>query len=289
MILLVLVLVPGIGVVHNKARRWIEIPGVTEFQPSEIAKIAVILLFAALICTFKERMKTFKFGILPFAGILLAISGLMLLEPHISGTVLIVGVGAVMMFVGGANWKLFAGAMALAAAGGYVVMTTMSHSIARIQTWLDPFSVSSDQSYQIRQSLMAVGSGGMFGLGLGQSRQKYLYLPEQHNDFVFAIVCEELGFVGALIVLLLFMVLILRGYWIAVHARDRFGSLVVTGVTTLLAMQTFLNMAVVTNLIPVTGISMPFFSYGGTALLIQLAEMGIVLSVSRQIPAPKQG
>ena len=134
-----------------------------------------------------------------------------------------------------------------------------------------------------------MGSGGLFGLGLGKSRQKHLYLPEQHNDFVFAIVCEELGFVGACLVMFLFALLIIRGYWIAVRARDRFGSLMVTGIITLLAVQTFLNVAVVTNLIPVTGISLPFFSYGGTSLLIQLAEMGVVLSVSRQIPAPRAG
>ena len=134
-----------------------------------------------------------------------------------------------------------------------------------------------------------MGSGGLFGLGLGCSRQKYLYLPEQHNDFVFAIVCEELGMVGACIVLLLFALLIIRGYWIALKARDRFGSLLVTGITTLFALQTFLNVAVVTNLIPVTGVSLPFFSYGGSSLLLNLAEMGIVLSVSRQAPAKKAG
>ena len=132
------------------------------------------------------------------------------------------------------------------------------------------------------QSLYAIGSGGLMGLGLGRSRQKYLYLPEEHNDYIFPIVCEELGFVGAMVVLLLFLLLILRGYWIALHARDRFGMLVVGGLTTLLALQVFLNIGVVTNLLPATGISLPFFSYGGTALLIQLFEMGVILSVSRQ-------
>ena len=287
MVLLVLVLF--IGTKLNGARRWIYIGEAFNFQPSEIAKIAVIILFSAMICTYGERMKKFRHGILPFVLILGAIAGLMLLEPHISGTVLILGVGAVLMFAGGANWRWFAAALAAGAGGAYVVLTTMSHAITRIAIWQDPFSDAGDTGYQIVQSLYAVGSGGLFGLGLGKSRQKYLYLPEQHNDFVFAIVCEELGLVGAIIILLLFMALILRGYWIAVHARDRFGSLLVTGITTLLALQTFLNMAVVTNLIPVTGVSMPFFSYGGTSLLIQLAEMGIVLAVSRQIPAPKSG
>ena len=142
--------------------------------------------------------------------------------------------------------------------------------------------------YQIIQSLYAIGSGGLLGLGLGKSRQKFLYLPEPENDFIFAIVCEELGLIGAGIVLILFALLVMRGYWIAIHARDRFGALLVVGITTLTAVQVFLNISVVTNLIPTTGISLPFFSYGGTALMIQLAEMGIILSVSRQIPAPRQ-
>ena len=142
---------------------------------------------------------------------------------------------------------------------------------------------------QIVQSLYAVASGGLTGLGFGQSRQKYLYLPEEQNDFIFAIICEELGFIGAALIIILFALLIIRGYWLALHARDRFGSLLIVGITTLLAVQVFLNMAVVLNVIPATGIALPFFSYGGTALLIQLAEIGIILSVSRQIPAPKKG
>ena len=142
-----------------------------------------------------------------------------------------------------------------------------------------------DKGLQAIQSLMAIGSGGLTGLGLGQSRQKFLYLPEPQNDFVFSIVCEELGFIGAVLVLLVFALLIIRGYWLALHARDRFGALIIVGITTLFAFQVFANVAVVTNLFPVTGISLPFFSYGGTALLIQLAEMGLVLAISRQNPA----
>ena len=132
------------------------------------------------------------------------------------------------------------------------------------------------------QSLYAIGSGGLMGLGLGRSRQKYLYLPEEHNDYIFPIVCEELGFVGAMVIIVLFMLLIIRGYWIAMHARDRFGALVAGGISTLLALQVFFNIGVVTNFLPATGISLPFFSYGGTALLLQLFEMGLILSVSRQ-------
>ena len=153
--------------------------------------------------------------------------------------------------------------------------------------WQDPWAYPRDGGYQIIQSLYAIGSGGLLGLGLGKSRQKFLYLPEPENDFIFAIVCEELGLIGAGIVLILFALLVMRGYWIAIHARDRFGALLVVGITTLTAVQVFLNISVVTNLIPTTGISLPFFSYGH-ALMIQLAEMGIILSVSRQIPAPRQ-
>ena len=153
------------------------------------------------------------------------------------------------------------------------------------ESFIDPRG----EGYQLSQSLISIGSGGLLGVGLGKSRQKFLYLPEEHNDFIFAIICEELGLIGASIIMLLFAALILRGYWIALHARDRFGSLLVVGVTTLIALQTFLNIGVVTGLLPTTGISLPFFSYGGTALSIQLAEMGIVLSVSRQMKPTKAG
>ncbi|MDR3206912.1 MAG: putative lipid II flippase FtsW [Oscillospiraceae bacterium] len=286
--LALLAAVPFIGKDSGGAKRWIDL-GFTTFQPSEIAKLAVIICFSAMAAVFRERMKSFKYGVLPFVAILGAMSGLLILEPHLSGTVLILGVGAALMFVGGVRWGWFVGLAAIAAPAAWYLATHMEHAKARIAVWQDPWSDPRDKGLQAIQSLYAIGSGGLFGLGLGQSRQKYLYLPEEHNDFVFAIVCEELGLIGAGLILVLFAALILRGYWIALHARDRFGSLLVTGVTTLLALQTFLNVAVVTNLIPVTGMSMPFFSYGGTALLIQLVEMGIVLSVSRQIPAAKSG
>ncbi|CUP89703.1 Cell division protein FtsW [Flavonifractor plautii] len=171
---------------------------------------------------------------------------------------------------------------------GLVVLMMSGYQSTRILVWQDPWAYPRDGGYQIIQSLYAIGSGGLLGLGLGKSRQKFLYLPEPENDFIFAIVCEELGLIGAGIVLILFALLVMRGYWIAIHARDRFGALLVVGITTLTAVQVFLNISVVTNLIPTTGISLPFFSYGGTALMIQLAEMGIILSVSRQIPAPRQ-
>ncbi len=285
-VLLVLVLI--IGRSGGGAQRWIYI-GPLSIQPSEVAKLGVIMSFAYLISAFREKMRTLKYGILPFVTILGVICLLMYFQPHISGMILIVAIGGALMFVGGVHWGWFLGLAVVGAAGAWFVMNNMAHSITRLEIWHDPWSDASGAGYQTVQSLYAVGSGGLFGLGLGCSRQKYLYLPEQHNDFVFAIVCEELGMVGACIVLLLFALLIIRGYWIALKARDRFGSLLVTGITTLFALQTFLNVAVVTNLIPVTGVSLPFFSYGGSSLLLNLAEMGIVLSVSRQTPAKKAG
>lgn len=278
-----LALVPVIGVSQGDAKRWISL-GFTTFQPSEIAKIGIILYFAALICKFKGRMRTVRYGILPFAGVLLIIVALLVMEPHFSAAIIIIAIGAVMLFLGGVRLYWFVGALIAALAALGVVMTFFPYASSRITTWLDPFANTSGSGYQIVQSLYAIGSGGLFGLGLGQGRQKYLYLPEEHNDFIFPVVCEELGFVGAIAILILFALLVIRGYWLAMHMRDRYSFLVTAGITTLLAIQVVLNVAVVTNLVPCTGISLPFFSYGGTALLIQLAEMGIVLSASRDIP-----
>ena len=281
--LVLLALVPLVGVKANGSRRWLGIGGLT-LQPSELAKLAVILSFAVLICRTGEGMRSFKKGILPFAAILGVIVGLLVLEPHFSASVIILAIGAVMLFLGGVKLAWFAGAFGAAGAGITVLLTLFPYASSRINTWRDPLSDTSDRGYQIVQSLYTIGSGGLSGLGLGGSRQKFLYLPEEHNDFIFSVVCEELGFIGAALILCLFALLILRGFWIAFHCRDRFSFLVVSGITALLAIQVFLNVAVVTNLMPCTGISLPMFSYGGTALLIQLFELGIVLSASRDIP-----
>ncbi|MBR3560467.1 MAG: putative lipid II flippase FtsW [Oscillospiraceae bacterium] len=288
--LLLLVLVPGVGRTVNGATRWLGFGELFTFQPSEIAKIGVILYFSDSISKKKEKMRTFQYGILPYAVILGAIAVLMYFEPHLSGTVLILGIGAVLMFAGGIEWKWVVAGMGVAAAGIWAYLTgKIAYNAKRITIWRDPLTndqeLMRDAGYQMRQSLLAIGSGGLLGVGLGKSRQKFMYLPERHNDFIFAIICEELGLIGATLIMALFALLIIRGYWIALHARDRFGALLAVGVTTQVALQVFLNIAVVTNLIPNTGISLPFFSYGGTALVIQLAEMGLVLSVSRQMPA----
>lgn len=282
--LLMLVLVIGVGT-GGGVKRWIQLPGGQTIQPSEFAKIAVILVFADMICKYKNYMGTFRYGIVPFAVILLVLGVLLVMEPHMSATIIIFLIGAVMMFVGGTRIFWFVAGGGILAIAFFVVTVMFPYMSTRIVTWRDPFSNMQGDGYQIVQSLYAIGSGGMFGLGLGQSRQKYLYLPEEHNDFIFAVVCEELGFVGAVIILILFAMLIIRGYWIAMHCRDRYSFLVAVGISTLLAMQVILNVAVVTNTIPCTGISLPFFSYGGTALWIELAEMGILLSISRDIPA----
>ena len=291
-ILLVLVAIPGnpLAITRNNATRWLGIPSTSlQFQPSEIAKLAVIVYFGDSISKKKDRMRTFRYGILPYAIILVVLAGLVGIEPHLSGAILVLGAGAVMMLVGGIQWRWVGGAVA--AAGGllYLVLFVIGYNTSRIEMWHNPWQDARGAGYQLSQSLLTIGSGGLLGVGLGKSRQKFLYLPEEHNDFIFAIVCEELGLIGATIIMLLFAALILRGFWIALHARDRFGSLMVVGVVTLVGLQTFLNIGVVTGLLPTTGISLPFFSYGGTALSIQLAEMGIVLSVSRQMKPTKAG
>ena len=290
-ILLILVIVPGnpLAITRNNATRWLGIPGTSlQFQPSEIAKLAVVIYFADSISKKKDRMQTFRYGIAPYAVLLIVLAALVGIEPHLSGAILIMGAGAVMMLVGGIPWRWAGLAMGAAGLLLYLVLGVIGYNASRIEMWHNPWLDPQGAGYQLRQSLITIGSGGLWGVGLGKSRQKFLYLPEEHNDFIFAIVCEELGLIGATVIMLLFAALILRGFWIALHARDRFGSLMVVGVMTLVGLQTFLNIGVVTGL-PTTGISLPFFSYGGTALSIQLAEMGIVLSVSRQMKPTKAG
>ena len=273
-----------VGTVVNGARRWINL-GFTTIQPSEITKIAIILYFSALICKYRDRMRTFRYGIVPFAAILAAVAVLLVLEPHFSATIIVLILGAAMLFLGGVRLYWFIGGGLALGVGGILAVALVPYVADRVNSFRDPFSDLTGDGWQIVQSLYAIGSGGLAGLGLGQSRQKYLYLPEEHNDFIFSVVCEELGFIGAVLILALFALLILRGYDLAIHAADRYSFLVGCGITTMLALQVILNVAVCTSLVPCTGISLPFFSYGGTALMIQMAECGIVLSLSREIPA----
>ena len=271
---------------YNGCKRWIVLPGLGPLQPSEIAKFSVVLVFSHIIALNQSRMDQFRVGVLPFVAILGVVAVLMLLEPHLSGTLLILAIGAVLMFVGGTGLRWFglAGAGALTALSLALVLLPdlVPYAADRLSSWLDPFADPLGDGHQTIQSLYAIGSGGATGLGLGNSRQKHLYVPEPQNDFIFSILCEELGFVGAALVLLLFFLLLWRGLVIAVRAPDKFGALLAVGFVVQVCLQAVLNIAVVTNTIPNTGISLPFFSSGGTSLMMLLGEMGIVLSVSRQ-------
>ena len=271
---------------YNGCKRWIVLPGLGTLQPSEIAKFSVVLVFAHIISLNHDRMKTFSTGVLPFGLILGTVAVLMLLEPHLSGTLLILSIGAVLMFVGGTGLKWFgiAGGLGVGAIAAAVIALPelVPYATDRLVSWRDPFADPLGEGHQTIQSLYAIASGGVAGLGLGNSRQKYLYVPEPQNDFIFSILCEELGFIGAALVVVLFLLLLLRGISIAVRARDKFGALLVVGFVVQVVLQAVLNIAVVTNTIPNTGISLPFFSSGGTSLMMLLGEMGIVLSVSRQ-------
>jgi len=277
-VLLLSVLVIGQEV--NGAKRWINIAGI-QFQPSEIAKFAMIVLFARLTRHYGQDAKQFRYGVMGFGCALLGILVPLALEKHLSAIMLMGMVAVVMMFVAGTSPKWL-----LAGAGAAVVFVViyisfMGYAGDRVTAWLHPERDPGDTGYQILQSLYAIGSGGLFGLGFGKSRQKYLYLPFQYNDYIFAICCEELGLIGALAIVALFAVTIVRGYWIALRSRDRFSTVLASGLITLIAVQTILNLCVGTNLLPSTGIALPFFSYGGTALAVNLGEMGILLSISR--------
>lgn len=277
---------------RDDAKRWIMIPGIKlTFQPSELAKFAIVLVFAHLISVNNDRMKNPRYGLFPFLGVLGIIATLMVIEPHLSGTVLIVSIGIVMMFVGGTDLKWFMlGGGAVVALVGVLALVPgiVPYAMSRIEYWQNPWLDAQGKGFQTIQSLYAIGSGGLLGVGIGNSRQKHLYLPEPQNDFIFAVVCEELGFVGATIIILLFVLLVWRGFVIAMRCRDRFGSMLAIGLATQVGIQTILNIAVVSNTVPNTGISLPFFSYGGTALVMLLAQMGIILSVSRNTNLEKE-
>ena len=270
----------AVGESVNGARRWINIAGL-QFQPSELAKFTLIVLFARLTRGFGPSARKFRYGVLGFGCALLGILVPLALEKHLSAIMLMGMVAVVMMFVAGTHPKWLLMGAAGAAVFVFIYTQFMGYAGDRVTAWLHPEADPGDTGYQILQSLYAIGSGGIFGLGLGKSRQKYLYLPFQYNDYIFAVICEELGLAGAVLIIVLFAALILRGYWIALRAADRFSTVLAAGLVTLIAVQTVLNLCVVTNILPSTGIALPFFSYGGTALAVNLGEMGIVLGISR--------
>ena len=275
-----LVLVPVIGTESGGATRWLDF-GFVSFQPSEIAKFGVICSFAAIMAAHTRDMKTIRYGVAPYVVILGIIAVLLYLEPHMSATLIILALGFILMTLGGTDWKYLVGLVILGCLLVAVYLLTKGYTGGRISAWLHPENDPLDKGLQVLQSQYAIGSGGLLGVGLGQSRQKYLYLPAPQNDFIFAIVCEELGFVGALVIIVLFALLIWRGVYVSIHARDKFGMLLGLGITFQVGLQAVLNICVVTNTIPNTGISLPFFSYGGTALLMLLGQMGILLNISR--------
>lgn len=274
---------PSMWATINDATRWIKMPGFT-FQPSEIAKVGIIGSFASIAASLgPKKMKRWWVIIFPFGLILGAVVAMIYSQPHFSAIVIIAAIGGTIMLVGGINLPVTAVCGVGGIAGIVVLMTKFSHSSSRLKVWFDPFSDFLGAGWQAAQSFIAIGSGGLWGLGLGQGRQKHLFLPEPANDFIFSVICEELGFVGATLIILTFAALVWRGFYIARHAADRFGALLVVGVTMQIAVQAIINLWVVCGLAPVTGASLPFFSSGGTALALLLAEVGVVLSVSRQM------
>ena len=307
-VLMLLVFVPGIGKTGGGAARWIKL-GPVRFQPSEIAKVGIILYFAArlskrgiqlgppkdkkwnrrtLLGRTCERLDNIGFlELVPYGVALVVVLGVSALQKHMSAMILVIVAAASVLFAAGISLGWFAAAGAVVAPLLWFIITQTDYMKARIDIWLDPFVDPRGNGYQPIQGRIAIGSGGLLGVGLGNSRQKYLFLPEEHNDYIFSIWCEEMGMVGAVVLMALFALLIIRGFWLALHARDRFGTLLIVGIMSLMAFQVFFNIGVVTGFLPPTGISLPFFSYGGTALMITLGEMGMVLSVSRQITAPK--
>ena len=275
--LLILVLVPGVGTTAGGATRWI-----FGFQPSEFMKFATIIMVAWYLDTYKEYIGKFGKGFLPCLAILAVVAFLLMLEPHFSATILIVFTGMLMMFAAGAKISHFAVLSVPAILGGIALVIKSPYRLQRIVAFADPFADKQGSGWQIVQSLYAMGSGGVFGVGFGQSRQKYMSLPEPHNDFIFSVLAEELGWVGVIIVIALFVCLVVRGIKIAQKAPDKLGMLIVVGCIGLIGVQALINIGVVSASFPVTGMPLPFFSYGGSALAVTLAEIGMILNVSRQ-------
>ncbi|MGB9780005.1 MAG: stage V sporulation protein E [Caldanaerobacter sp.] len=278
--LLVLVLIPGIGVERYNATRWIGV-GNFSFQPSELAKYALIIYLAKYFDKHPEYAASFRKGIIPVLGLAGVFFGLIMLQPNFSTAGIIFIVAVVMLFVAGAKTSHMGILFSTGLFGAVFVISSFKYVRERVMTFLNPWQDIQRSGYQIVQSLYALGSGGLFGVGLGNSRQKLMYLPMPHNDFIFSIIGEELGLVGTVTILFMFLYLILRGLRVAAKAPDLFGCLLATGITSLIGIQAFINVAVVTSSMPPTGVSLPFISYGGTSTLIMMAGVGILLNISR--------
>ena len=278
-ILLVAVLLVGREI--NGAQRWIYLTETFSFQPSEMVKFLIIVFYAGILVKNRDDLPKFKNGFLKHFLWVLPIIGLLLLQPHFSASVVILGIVVVMMLVAGCKFRHFLTAGSILIPIVIVLVVLEPYRLQRVLTFLDPWQDATGDGWQVIQSLYAIGSGGLFGVGLGDSTQKYLYIPEPHNDFIFSIIGEELGFLGCVLIILLFAVFIWRGILIAMKSPDMFGSLMAIGITALIAIQVIINIAVVTSSMPATGMPLPFFSYGGTALFIILCEMGVLLNISR--------
>jgi len=279
-VLLVLVLLIGKEV--NESKRWIEITSSLSFQPSEIVKFLMIVFYAGILTRNRDELGNFWMGLVKHVCMIAPIIVLLLLEPHFSVSIVILGTCCMMMIMAGCKFWQFVAAGGAIGVPAIVAMVMMAnYRLVRVTTFLNPWSDPQGAGWQVIQSLYAIGSGGLFGMGLGEGNQKYLYLSEPQNDFIFAILAEELGFVGCVFVIILFAILIWRGILIAMKAPDMFGSLMAVGITSLIAIQVIINIAVVTSSMPVTGMPLPFFSYGGTSLLILLCEVGVLLNISR--------
>lgn len=285
-VMLALVLVPGIGHVSNDARRWFNL-GFTTFQPSEITKMAMILFLSFSLSKNNDKLKYFFKGLLPYLLLIGVTDALLYFEPHMSAIILITLVSIIILFCAGAKILHFVAIGIPALAGGWVLIMKMEYRVDRIIAFLDPFKYAQDEGFQVVNSLYAIASGSVFGRGLGRSLQKNLYLPEPHNDFIFSILCEELGFIGAATVIILFMLFIWRGLKVAMNAADMLGSLIAVGITSLVALETIINIAVVTSTIPTTGMPLPFFSYGGTSTVFLLISIGILLNISKGSTSPE--
>jgi cell division protein FtsW len=284
-LLLVLVLIPGVGRNVNGSQAWLGI-GSFGIQPSEFTKLALILFLAHYLADSQDRMVSFRSGFLPPLLLALTAVGLIMLEPDLGQSVVIMGVTVVLLFTAGARLSHLASLFGLGVMGFAAMVAMAPYRVARITAFLNPWQDPLRTGYQIIQSLYALGSGGLLGLGLGQSRQKYLYLPEPQTDFVYSIIGEELGFLGAATVLGLLAVLVWRGLRTALYAPDDFGALLAAGITGMIGIQALINIGVVTGSIPATGVTLPFISYGGSSLTLMLTSVGVLLNISRQATFP---
>ena len=281
--LLLLLSVGLFGTASGGAKRWLNL-GPLSFQPSELAKVGVIIFYAAWLTKNKDKLKSINDGFIkPLLYIVPAIAIVLILQNHFSATLVICSLVVILMILAGCRIRYFIlfGVPIAVIGVAAIFFAGQGFRLQRVLTFFDPWQDAAGDGWQIIQSLYAIGSGGLFGVGLGDSKQKYLYIPEPHNDFIFSVLAEELGFIGCALVIILFAILIWRGITISMKAPDMFGSLLAAGITSMIAIQVLINIAVVTSSMPVTGMALPFFSYGGTALIIILSSVGILLSVSR--------